>query len=94
MNQKVCQLNNTFINLYTRILVIINLYTRMTNFYLIRFAGNKATLYSYQGRIFVPKCVDIKEIDVETTEKCCIEFPFKIIINNSTINAFYHEKYT
>ena len=81
MNQKVCQLYKTFINLYTK------LDDEFFTFY--DFTGNEAILYSDQGRIFVPKCIEIDEIDVvELTEKCYVDFPVKLNINNNTISCY------
>ena len=85
MNQKVCQLYKTFINLYTK------LDDEFFTFY--DFTGNEAILYSDQGRIFVPKCIEIDEIDVvELTEKCYVDFPVKLNINNNTISAFLSQE--
>jgi hypothetical protein len=86
MNEKLCQLYKSFINLYSKL---------DDEFFTFNdFNGNEAILYSDQSRIFIPTCVDIDHIDVvEETEKCYKDFPVKFIYHNNTINAFLtHEK--
>ena len=80
-NTKICQLYKTFSNLYSKL---------DDEFFTFNdFNGNEAVLYSDQGRIFVPSCVAVEEIDVvEKTNACYRDFPVKIRIGNRTVNAF------
>ena len=56
------------------------------------FNGNEAVLYSDQGRIFVPNCIQITQIEIiEKTEKCYNDLPALIKINNQTISVFLTE---
>jgi len=80
-NQKICEMYKTFVNLYSK------LDDEFFTFY--NFAGEEAILWSDQGKIFVPSCINTEEIDViEETEKCYKDFPVKIKVNNKTVNAF------
>ena len=80
-NQKLCQLYKSFINLYSKL---------DDEFFTFNdFNGNEAILYSDEGRIFIPQCVEIKEIDViEETKKCYKDFPVIFQNNNNTIHGF------
>jgi hypothetical protein len=51
--------------------------------------GNEAVLYSDQGKIFVPNCIQISKIEIiEKTETCYDDFPALIKINNKSISVF------
>ena len=80
-NEKICQLYKSFINLYSKL---------DDEFFIFNdFNGNEAILYSDEGRIFVPQCFTIQEVDiVEQTTHCYKDIPVQIKIKNKTINSF------
>lgn len=67
-NEKLCQLYKSFINLYSKL---------DDEFFTFNdYNGNEAVLYSDEGRILIPQCVEINEIDViEETKKCYKDYP-------------------
>jgi hypothetical protein len=80
-NEKICQVYKTFINMYKK----------MDNefFILNDLNGNEAVLYTDQGQIFVPNCIQISKIEIiEKTERCYEDFPALIKINNQSIAVF------
>jgi len=80
-NTKLCQLYKSFINLYSKI---------DDEFFVFSdFNGNDAVLYSDQGRIFIPQCVIIDEIQlINKTTLCYKDVPVIIKLQNKSINAF------
>ncbi len=53
------------------------------------FNANEAVLYTNQGQIFVPNCIQISKIEIiEKTEGCYEDFPALIKINNHSIAVF------
>jgi hypothetical protein len=80
-NEKICQVYKTFMNMYKK----------MDNEFFIfnDFNGNEAVLYTDQGQIFVPNCIQISKIEIiEKTERCYEDFPALIKINNQSIAVF------
>lgn len=80
-NEKLCQLYKSFINMYSK---LDDEFFTFSDYY-----GNEAVLYSDQGRIFIPDCILINEINaIEETVNCFKDFPITFKIDNKTINAF------
>jgi hypothetical protein len=53
------------------------------------FNGNEAILYSDDGKIYVPKCLDILEIDVlDNTKNCYKDFAVTFQHMNKTMSGF------
>jgi hypothetical protein len=80
-NEKICQVYKTIINMYKKI---------DNEFFIFNdFNGNEAVLYTDQGQIFVPNCIQISKIEIiEKTERCYEDFPALIKINNQSIAVF------
>ena len=72
-NEKICQVYKTIINMYKKI---------DNEFFIFNdFNGNEAVLYTDQGQIFVPNCIQISKIEIiEKTERCYEDFPALIKI--------------
>ena len=81
MNEKMCQLYKSMLSIFSKL---------VDEFFTINdFNGNSAILYSDEGRIFVPKCIKINEINIiEETKYCYKDIAIQIYQDNTTINAF------
>ena len=80
-NSKLCQLYKSFVNLYSKI--------DDEFFTFSDFTGNEAILYSSEGQIFLPTCVNVNEIIlIPATKICYRDVPVKLTINNKTLTAF------
>jgi len=81
LNIRMCHDFNNYLNLFSK------LEDHYTSVFDVN--GNKAIIYSNYGRIFVPACVKIREIEViETTENCYEHIPVRFRHENGTIAAF------
>ena len=80
-NEKICQLYKTFTYLFTKM---------DDEFFLFNdFNGNEGILYSDDGRIFIPECMIIEEIEIiEKTEQCYKDIPVQLEYKNNTLNLF------
>ena len=76
-NTKMCQLYKSFINLYSK--------TNDEFFTFSDFNGNEAVVYSSEGQIFIPKCVEVHDIElVSATKQCYKDIPIKITHKDNT----------
>ena len=63
MNEKMCQLYKSMLSIFSKL---------EDEFFTFNdFNGNSAILYSDEGRIFVPKCIKINEINIIEKTKYC-----------------------
>jgi len=80
-NSKLCQLFKSIANIYSK---IDDEYFKINDF-----NGNEAILYSDQGLIYVPQCLNINQIEIiNETKNCFKDIPIKTQIKNRTIIAF------
>ena len=80
INQKICQLYKSNLNQY------LKHDDEFINFY--DYNGNEAILYADNGKLFVPQCKIIEQIELLNTTECYKDIPIKALTNNITINAF------
>jgi hypothetical protein len=79
INQKICQLYKSNLNQY------LKHDDEFINFY---DNGNEGVLYADNGKLFVPQCKIIEQIELLNTTECFKDIPIKAFTNNITINAF------
>jgi hypothetical protein len=81
INHKICHMYKSFLTIFSK--------TDDEFFTFVDFNGNEAILYSDDGKIYVPKCLDIQEIDIlDNTKNCFKDFAVTFQYKNKTMSGF------
>jgi hypothetical protein len=80
-DQKLCLLYRSFMHVFTK--------HDDEFFTFVDYNGNEAILYTDDGKIYIPKCFDVAEVDIiDKTNNCYKDFAVKFEHKNQTMSGF------